>query len=358
MQTRPHLPHSHTMEFDLLMMGRALELAARGRGHVAPNPMVGAVITAPDGRIIGQGWHRRYGGPHAEVNAVASVARADRHLLPMSTIYVTLEPCSHYGKTPPCAGLLVRERFSRVVIAAGDPNPKVNGRGIAMLAEAGIKVDCGICATKAECLNHQFFTAHRLHRPFITLKMARSADGFMDCRRTACQPAARFSNSLTTLTTMALRASHQAILTTAATIAADNPSMNLRHYPGNQPRLVIIDRHKRLSGAERVFRIHHDPIIIDSGDSLISIMEGLYANAGITSVLVEAGPSLLGAFLEENLWDAMRVETSPCPLGDCGTHPAPALPATASASHAELDGNAIDWYSNNLLFRPQPHTQH
>ena len=134
---------------DEIYMRRALQLALNGEGHTSPNPMVGAVITAPDGRIIGQGWHRRFGGPHAEVNAVESVSPADKPLLRQSTIYVTLEPCSHFGKTPPCAALLTRIGFRRVVVACQDPNPKVSGRGLQMLREAGIEVTTGVCRPEA-----------------------------------------------------------------------------------------------------------------------------------------------------------------------------------------------------------------
>ena len=335
------------------MMTRALELATLGRGHVSPNPMVGAVITAPDGRVIGQGWHRRYGDPHAEVNAVASVSDADRALLSESTIYVTLEPCSHYGKTPPCARLLTECRFKRVVVAAGDPNPKVNGRGIAMLRQAGIEVDCGLMADESERLNHQFFTAHRLARPFITLKAATSADGFMDCRRHPGQPAARFSNTLTTPLVMSLRASHQAILTTAATVAADNPSLTVRQIPGRQPRIVVIDRQQRLSGSERIFNLPQPPIIIKENESLAAMAENLYRHEGITSLLVEAGPSLLGAMLENGLWDALRIETAPFALGDNGTHPAPPVPYPPVAIQKIAGGSIIAWHSNNPLFAPE-----
>jgi len=155
---------------DRMYMRRALQLAANGRGHVSPNPMVGAVIVASEGRIIGEGWHRHYGGPHAEVNAVNSVAENDRKLLGESTIYVTLEPCSHYGKTPPCAKLLVDIGIGRVVVGAGDPNPLVAGRGIAMIREAGIPVAEGLLAEECCELNKTFMTAHTLHRPFVTLK--------------------------------------------------------------------------------------------------------------------------------------------------------------------------------------------
>lgn len=330
-------------EFDRAMMERALALAARGRGHVAPNPMVGAVITAPDGRVIGQGWHRRYGDPHAEVNAVRSVSDADRALLPESTIYVTLEPCSHYGKTPPCAKLLTECRFRRVVVGAGDPNPKVNGRGIAMLREAGIEVDCGLLADESERLNAAFFTAHRYHRPYITLKIARSADGYMDRRRAPGQPAARFSNRATTLSTMRLRAENMAILTTAATVLADDPALTVRKWPGSQPVPVIIDRHHLLSRNEKIFSNPVQPMLIEGYESLEALFAGLYYS-GITSVLVEAGPRFTGALLEAGLWDALRVETAPVTLGDDGTSPCPPLPHQAPETRENLGGNTIEWY--------------
>lgn len=160
-------------------MRRALQLAANGCGHVSPNPMVGAVVVAPDGRIIGEGWHRHYGGPHAEVNAINSIGKTDMALLPECTMYVTLEPCSHWGKTPPCAKLLVDSRVGHVVVGAGDPNPKVSGRGIAMLRQAGIDVRQGVLARESIALNKTFMTAQTLRRPFVTLKWAQSADGFM-----------------------------------------------------------------------------------------------------------------------------------------------------------------------------------
>ena len=168
------------MEINEAYMRRALRLAANGRGFTAPNPMVGAVIVAAGGKVIGEGWHRRCGEGHAEVNAVASVRESDRHLLADSTMYVTLEPCSHYGKTPPCSRLIVETGIPRVVVGAGDPNPKVNGRGIAMIRESGAEVVTGVLADESIALNRVFFTAQTLHRPYITLKWAQSADGFID----------------------------------------------------------------------------------------------------------------------------------------------------------------------------------
>ena len=229
------------MNFDEKYMRRALQLAANGRGFTVPNPMVGAVIVAPDGRVIGEGWHRRCGEGHAEVNAVASVREADRPLMRQSTIYVTLEPCSHFGKTPPCARLLIETGIPRVVVGVGDPNPKVNGRGIAMLREAGAEVITGVLADESRRLNHIFFRSQTLHRPFITLKWAQSADGFMDARRQPGEPAYSFSTPLARLATMQLRAQHEGILTTATTLLADNPRLNLRGFSGRDPRPFIID---------------------------------------------------------------------------------------------------------------------
>ena len=312
-------------------MARALRLAANGRGLTRSNPMVGAVIVAPDGRIIGEGWHRRYGQAHAEVNAVASVSDADRALLPQSTIYVTLEPCSHYGKTPPCANLLRDCRFRRVVVAAGDPNPKVNGRGIALLREAGIDVEAGLLSEESRQLNHVFFTAQEQRRPFVTLKLARSADGFMDAVRAPGEPAYRFSTPLTTLSTMRLRAENQVVISTAATVEADNARLDVRLWEGglDQPRRVVIPHGDRIPWGDR--------------------LSGLFAE-GITSVLVEAGPTFLSHILATGLWDALRVETAPVVLGSRGTKPAPPPPTPTPQPHNPRGANRLTWHSNNPLF--------
>lgn len=316
---------------DIEYMKRALRLAANGRGLTRSNPMVGAVIVAPDGRIIGEGWHRRYGEGHAEVNAVASVSDADRTLLPESTIYVTLEPCSHYGKTPPCANLLRDCRFKRVVIAAGDPNPKVNGRGIGILREAGIEVETGVLAEESRRLNHVFFTAQEQRRPFVTLKWAQSADGFMDVQRQPGEPAYRFSTPLTTLSTMRLRAENQAVVSTAATVEADNARLNARDWEGglDQPERVIIPHGDRTPWGDRLAAMFRE---------------------GITSVLVEAGPTFLGHILATGIWDALRIEISPDRLGERGTKPAPAIPSDKIISDLSSGRNRLLWCSNNPLF--------
>ena len=170
---------TETIHNDEYWMRRALQLAANGAGHLSPNPMVGAVIVGAEGRILGEGWHRKYGGPHAEVQAFLNVRPEDEPLLRDATIYVTLEPCSHYGKTPPCALLLVNKGIRRAVIGCGDPNPKVAGRGIRILREAGIEVTENVLRDECMALNKRFMTTHIKRRPWILLKWAQSADGFI-----------------------------------------------------------------------------------------------------------------------------------------------------------------------------------
>lgn len=323
-------------------MHRALQLARNGRGFVSPNPMVGAVIVDPDGRIIGEGWHRRYGGPHAEVNAVASVSDADRSRLPQSTIYVTLEPCSHYGKTPPCAKLLVDCGFRRVVVGAGDPNPKVSGRGIAMLREAGIEVVEGVLAAECRLLNKRFMTAHALHRPFVTLKWAQSADGFMDVCREPGAKAARFSTALSAVTVHRRRAVHDAIAVGAATVLADSPRLDTRLVAGASPRPVVFDR-SRLGVDRFLSQDSRKPIHITADMPLEQVLGGLYADENITSLLVEGGASLLHSFIESGLWDEAFVEVAPRRLGTRGRVSAPAMPC-APVSSAVCDGNTVFRY--------------
>lgn len=332
------------MNYDIKYMRRALDLAARGLGHVSPNPMVGAVIVHND-RIIGEGYHRQWGQPHAEVNAINSVNPRDRHLLKNSTIYVTLEPCSHYGKTPPCAKLLVDRQIPRVVIGATDPFIKVSGRGIEMLRQAGAEVEVGILADESRRLNATFFTAHTLHSPFVTLKWAQSADGFMDHKRQPGESACRFSTPATTALAHRLRSLHDAILTSAATINADNSLLNTRTWHGRSPRPVIIDRRGLLSSSASI--LDNNPIIYREG-SLSEILSDLYSRHGFTSVLVEAGPTLLKAFIDDDLWDIARIETAPVRLDDAGSAPAPRLFGTPFKTKT-AGTNRIDLYSQNPL---------
>ncbi len=288
---------------DRAMMRRALQLARNGQLHASPNPMVGAVITAPDGRIIGEGWHRKCGEGHAEVNAVAAVNPADQPLLKESTMYVTLEPCSHYGKTPPCASLLIDRKIPRVVIATADPFAKVSGRGIAMLRDAGVDVSVGLFEKEARQLNRKFITAHTLHRPFITLKWAQSADGYIDGRSHADASPAIISDAAGAAECHKLRATHDAILIGSGTFFADRPSLTVRNFAGNNPHRLVYDRRGRIDGREAEgWQIRREP-------TLQQLVENLYAE-GVTSLLVEGGRELLQSFIDAGLYDDLHIETS------------------------------------------------
>ncbi len=279
-------------------MRRALELAAHGELDASPNPMVGAVIVDASGRIIGEGWHRRCGEGHAEVNAVASVA--DQEALKDSTMYVTLEPCSHYGKTPPCAELIVRTGIPRVVIGTLDPFAKVSGRGVARLREAGVEVEVGMLEKECQELNRKFMTAHRCRRPYVTLKWAQSADGFID---------GHISTPLNSMLVHKLRATHDAILVGSGTALADNPALDTRLYAGKSPVKVVLDRRGRVGNDLRMFS-EGETVVMRDYSSLADAMERLYER-GITSVLVEGGATLHRSFIEDNLWDEIRIEVSP-----------------------------------------------
>lgn len=272
-------------------MRRALELARHGELDASPNPMVGAVIVAPDGRIIGEGWHRRHGEGHAEVNAVASVA--DPSMLRDATMYVTLEPCSHYGKTPPCASLIIGKGIPRVVIGCLDPFEKVSGRGVNMLREAGVEVITGCLEAECVALNRKFMTAHRLHRPYVTLKWAESADGYID---------GHVSTPVTSMLVHKLRATHDAILVGSGTVLADRPSLDTRLFAGRSPLRVILDRRGRTGMASE-----DNTLVYSDYSELIEVLSDLYSR-GVTSLLVEGGADVLRSFMAAGLWDAIRIE--------------------------------------------------
>lgn len=332
------------MDIDRRYMRRALQLAACGYGHVSPNPMVGAVIVC-DGRIIGEGWHRKYGEGHAEVNAIASVTQ--QALLGRSTMYVTLEPCSHYGKTPPCAGLLIDKGVKRVVVATLDPFEKVSGRGVKMLRDAGIDVCVGMLEAEARELNRRFFTAHTLHRPYVLLKWAQSADGFLDRQREISDSPTRFSDSSGRQKVHMLRAGFDAIMVGSGTVIMDNPRLDVRDVCGKSPRAVVIDRRGRVPASATVLarpgticfgasRSDLAPTVETccTVDSLPDILHYLYS-LGVTSLMVEGGKQLIDSFVAEDLWDDCRVEISPICLGSAGvkrmTMPHGVITSTVSA---------------------------
>jgi diaminohydroxyphosphoribosylaminopyrimidine deaminase/5-amino-6-(5-phosphoribosylamino)uracil reductase len=316
-------------EKDEMYMRRCLELAAHGKGKVRPNPMVGAVIVR-EGRIIGEGYHRRYGEGHAEVNAVASVS--DESLLHGATLYVSLEPCSHYGKTPPCADLILSKGISRVVMACLDPNPQVSGRGAQKLREAGVETRCGVLEAEAKALNRHFMTYHTKHRPYIYLKWAQSADGYIDkLRNDASEPPVRLSTPLSRQIVHKRRSEVAAILVGTRTALLDNPSLTVRYWSGTSPVRLVLDRELRIpstyhlldgsrptlvfTAKEAENRPNLEYVRLDfQSDVLPQILAEMYARK-LDSLLVEGGACLLNAFLEEGLYDKVWVETAPLRLG-------------------------------------------
>lgn len=309
-----------------LYMNRALQLARNGQLDASPNPMVGAVIVDPDGKVIGEGWHRKCGLGHAEVNAIASVT--DESLLTDATMYVTLEPCSHYGKTPPCASLIIEKKIPRVVIGSLDPFAKVSGRGVKMLRDAGVDVTVGCLEDECRALNEKFMKAHSSHRPYITLKWAESADGFMD---------GRISTPLTLMLVHKLRATHDAILVGSGTWLADHPRLDTRLFAGHSPLRVILDRRGRVKDVA-----DDHTLVLNDYSSLAEAMTSLY-NRGVTSLLVEGGAEVLTAFIESGLWDCMRVERGHEVIN--GKVKAPEIEGVGWAYTTEnIDGNSITVY--------------
>lgn len=303
-------------------MQRCIQLAANGIHGARPNPMVGAVIVA-NGRIIGEGYHVRCGEGHAEVNAFASVSSEDEALLKDATIYVSLEPCSHYGKTPPCADLIIKKGVRRVVVGCIDPFAEVQGRGIKKLKDAGIEVTVGVLEKECQWLNRRFFTYHRKHRPYIILKWAQTANGFIDDH---FKPLT-ISNEQTQMLSHQLRAEEDAILVGHTTFDRDQPALTVRHWHGPNPKRIVLT--------------HDRPIT--------QLMDDLYQH-NIQSLIVEGGRQTHESFIEAGLWDEIRVETAPITVTD-GT-PSPQLPAEVMLiSKKDYNGNTITSYRS----RQEPH---
>lgn len=323
---------------DILMMRRAIDLARHGLGTVSPNPMVGAVVTLDDGTVIGEGWHRRCGEGHAEVNAIASVK--DPSQLARATIYVTLEPCSHYGKTPPCARLIIDKGLKRVVVGCLDPAPWVSGRGVAMLREAGIEVVTGVLEEECRAINPTFMTAHTLGRPWVTLKWAQSADGFIDRERHPDEQPTIFSTPLSSMEVHRLRSLHDAIMVGSGTAVADNPTLTTRLWPGRNARPVVADRSRRLDLASLAMAKPGRTVTMLAEETPAEMLATLRAD-GVTSVLIEGGAKLLQSFIDAGLYDFVRVETSPISLNSGVA--APTLPLTPTATRL-IDGNSVDLY--------------
>lgn len=317
------------MNQDELYMKRCLQLAQQAEGYTAPNPMVGAVIVC-DNVVIGEGYHQRCGEPHAEVNAICSVK--DQNLLNKSTIYVNLEPCSHYGKTPPCAQLIIDKKIPRVVIGMGDPNPKVNGKGIQLLRDAGVDIIENVLLRECQLLNKRFLTMHTKKRPFIMLKWAETQDGFIDILRTTSETSPlRISNEVTKTLNHQIRSVESAILVGTNTALLDNPHLTSRKWSGRNPVRMVIDKTLRIPLDYHLYDESTSTVIftdktveskenttfvkLDFSHNIVSqIVDYLY-QVNLSSLIVEGGTQLLQAFIDTHLWDEVHVETSPIVIG-------------------------------------------
>lgn len=304
-------------------MRRCFELAAKGRCHVHPNPMVGAVIVY-NNKIIGEGYHQKYGEAHAEINALASVTPSDKHLLKQATIYVNLEPCNHQGKTGACTKALREAGIAHVVIANTDPNKTVQGSGIAQLKQDNIQVTTGILPEEGQFLNRHFFTFHRDKRTYILMKWAQSEDYFMGQKGHRIQ----ISNALSQIQNHQWRVSHGAIFVGTQTAITDNPVLTTRHFPGRSPLRLVLDLKGRIPKEKHLLSDdeksivytykeyvpsladHKEMVHVDPKKELIpQILEDLYRR-GIHSLIVEGGKQLLSTFIQGGHWDEARLITA------------------------------------------------
>lgn len=290
---------------------RCLEIAKNGLGTTAPNPMVGCIIVHHN-KIIGEGYTSAYGGNHAEVNAIGSVK--DKDLLKEATLYVTLEPCAHFGKTPPCSDLIVKHQIPNVVIGCIDDNPEVAGKGIAKLKAAGIKVTVGVLEHECKTHHKRFFTFHNKKRPYIILKWAETSDGCIAPAKKDKKAPVWITNELSRQLVHKWRAEEQAILVGTNTVLEDNPSLTVRDWTGKHPIRIVIDKALRLSKTHSVFDTTAETIVISENEinfnQPIAQQIATYLHSlDINSVIIEGGAQTLQTFITENLWDEARIFT-------------------------------------------------
>lgn len=345
-------------------INRCLDLAKNGLGNTYPNPMVGAVIVH-ENKIIGEGWHQQAGKPHAEVNAIASVK--DESLLKQSSIYVNLEPCSHYGKTPPCSDLIIEKGIKKVVIGMLDPFEKVAGRGIQKLISAGCNVQVGVLEKECKELNKRFLCYHMQKRPYLILKWAASQDGFLSPYLFPEVPKNPAPVWITGNQSKQLvhkwRSQEQAILVGANTVLADQPSLTTRLWKGKNPTRIVIDPHLKLDVSSKVFNeeaksiwIHDAKLECKANENSIceginfednplqELMQVLYTHE-IQSLIVEGGAYTLNAFIEANLWDEARVFNGKS-IFNKGTA-APKLPNSKLISEEFINQDQLNLYKND-----------
>lgn len=344
-------------------MHRCLELALLGAGHTAPNPMVGSVLVYEDRqtgeeRIIGEGYHERYGERHAEANCVASVKAEDRPLIAQSTLYVSLEPCAHYGKQPPCADLIIDRQIPRVVVGCRDPFPQVNGKGIEKLLAAGVEVRTGVLEKECIDFNRRFLTFNTLNRPYIVLKWAQSADG-----KIAGAARTLISNEYTNRLVHKWRSEEAAILVGTRTALMDDPALTARLWHGPDPIRLVIDKDLRLPESLQLFdrkvrtivfnHLRHEEVNnllyyqLATDSSLVHQVVVALTALKIQSVLVEGGARLLQSFIDEGYWDEARVITNN-DLEIRGGLAAPVLKGGELRGKETLLSDSIRYYQNTL----------
>lgn len=288
-------------------MARCLQLAHLGAYYVAPNPMVGAVLVCGD-IILGEGWHQQYGGPHAEPNCLCNAEENHPEGIDYQscTLYVNLEPCSHYGKTPPCAELIIKKGIGRVVVGCLDPNPKVAGRGVKMMQDAGIEIVVGVLENECRTLNKRFFCLHENHRPYVILKWAQTADGYIDIERTSGKPIT-ISTPLTKQIVHQQRAENMAIMVGTRTVLLDNPRLLTTHWSGRNPIRITLDRHGVIPADSKLFSKDAHTIVYRENTDWQFVLEDL-AKKNIHSILVEGGATLLNHIIQSGIYDEVHIE--------------------------------------------------
>ncbi len=329
-------------QVDAKYMVRCLQLARLGEEWVAPNPMVGAVLVCDD-RIVSEGWHRCYGGPHAEPNTIVHID--DAELLARCTLYVNLEPCSHYGKTPPCAELIIAKGIKHVVVGTLDPNPQVAGRGVRMMQEAGIDVVVGMLEDECNELNKRFFTLHRYKRPYVTIKWAQTSDGYIDSlRQSKDEVVTVISNRLTKQLVHQLRARNMAIMVGTRTALLDNPKLRTTRWCGKNPLRVVVDRQLRLTeeynllndggrtlvfaaSGHYAFAITAELVHIDFESDIWAQIGSELAKRNVHSLIIEGGMQLIESAFAAGFWDEVQVEISCNELAASEGVRAPQLPS-------------------------------
>ena len=333
-------------------IARCIEIARRGEYYVAPNPMVGAVLVGADGTILAEGWHEKYGEAHAEVNCFKHFEQSITNLKDC-TLFVSLEPCSHYGKTPPCAKLIIEKGVGRVVVGMLDPNPLVAGKGVQLLRDAGIEVVVGVMEKECRELNKRFLCLHEKHRPYVILKWAQTADGFIDRKREVGYglPVTEHLNGALAISTPQtkkivhrMRAENMAIMVGTNTVLLDNPRLLNTHWQGRNPIRVTVDRHNRIPADARIFSDGIETIVYRDRTDWPYILENL-AKRNIHSILVEGGTTLLNHILETGIWDEIHVEVAQeLTIGDGVAAPKIDLPAT----YETIDGHLLFTKLNNF----------